>query len=95
MKSINLNNRERVANLLLFSCFGIWICTWLHTIIFIDKGWGTIAGFFKGLVYGGNAASIPFVYACYCLLTSRSPKLFIVLLMSALWFILVRLLYWF
>ena len=87
-------NREKVANILLTLCFAVWGVTWLYSIAFVD--WGLIAGFFMGLVFGGNLAFIPLVFACYSLVRSKpkSSNLVYVLVISAIWVIAVRLLYW-
>ena len=87
-------NREKVTKILLVLCFGVWGVTWLYAIAFVD--WGIIAGFFMGMVYGGNLAVIPFVIACYDFVKSRlqNSNIISVLFISGIWFFFVRLQYW-
>lgn len=87
-------NREKTAKALLILCLGVWVITWLYSIVFLD--WGLIAGFFMGLIYGGNLAFIPLVYAGYCLTLTKtkSSNLIYVFSISAIWVIAVGLLYW-
>ena len=89
-----IENREKIAKILLALCFGVWGVTWLYSIAFVD--WGIIAGFFMGMVYGGNLAIVPFVIASYVFVKSKlqNSDIISVLFISGIWFFFVRLLYW-
>lgn len=88
------DNREKIAKLLFGLCLVVWVVTWLYSIAFEE--WGLIAGFFKGLAYGGTLAIIPFIVACYDGVQSKfkSPSLVNLLFISGIWIIAVGLLYW-
>ena len=92
---LRTNRKETIGTVLLVACFTVWALMWFYHSIFESENWGLIAGFFKGLVYGGYIALIPFSFAAYSLLQSaqKSFKLVVVLIVSGLWILLVTGLY--
>ncbi len=92
---MNNSRKETIGTVLLIACFTVWALMWFYHSIFESENWGLIAGFFKGLVYGGYIALIPFSFAAYGLLQSaqRSFKLVVVFIVSGLWILLVTGLY--
>jgi hypothetical protein len=100
MESTRVRKAEKQSLVLFIVCLVVFCVVWLHTSYqpYDDpesRMWAPIAGFFKGLIFGGLAAIVPSIFsACVLLKTNpRSKVLNIILGVSGAWVCLVAMWY--
>ncbi len=100
MESTGIRKAEKRSLVLFIACVLVFFVVWVHTAYqrYDDPEselWAPIAGFFKGLIFGGVAAVVPAMFSAYVLLkmNPKSNVINIVLGVSGVWFCLVIMLY--
>lgn len=95
-----LKKMEKLGYFLFALCFIAWGGSWSFMVFFNSsapeaEGWETIAGFFKGFIWGGFWAIVPAIYSLYMLrkFELTSSVFNSIFILSSLWFIFVIFLY--
>lgn len=100
MELRSVSGGEKAAVFLLLASVALAVGVWVQMAFFFfgsaeEEAWAPIAGFFKGLVFGGFSAVIPAVVAGATLASAetKQPWAKLVLVVSLLWIGLVLWLY--